>query len=123
MPLYDELVLVTSEDTLAKRAEMVTSALGAVRAGYLAAAADQAQAIDTLVAAYPESDRTVEEQGVALLAQLWTQPDPGFGIMLPDAWARFADWMIEHQLLPNGFQLDRTIGANLPTASPATPTG
>jgi putative hydroxymethylpyrimidine transport system substrate-binding protein len=123
VPLYDELVLVTSEETLAKRAELVTGALGAIREGYLAAAADQQQAIELLMAAYPESDRAVEEQGIALLAKLWTQTDPGFGIMLPDAWARFADWMIEHQLLPSGFELDGTIGANLPTASPATPTG
>jgi putative hydroxymethylpyrimidine transport system substrate-binding protein len=122
VPLYDELVLVTSEETLARRTDMVASALDVIRAGYLAAAADQKQAIDILGAAYPETDRTVEEQGIALLAKLWTEPDPGFGIMLPDDWARFADWMMEHQLLPAGFELDGTIGANAPTTSPATPT-
>jgi putative hydroxymethylpyrimidine transport system substrate-binding protein len=122
VPLYDELVLVTSEETLATRADMVASALGAIRAGYLAAAADQSQAIDMLSTAYPETDRAVEEQGIALLAPLWTEADPGFGIMRPDDWARFADWMMEHQLLPAGFELAGTIGANQPTSSPATPT-
>jgi putative hydroxymethylpyrimidine transport system substrate-binding protein len=123
VPLYDELVLVTSEETLATKREMVTGALEVIRAGYMAAAADQTQAIDILVAAYPETERPVEEQGIALLADLWTQPDPGFGIMDPDAWAKFADWMIEHDLLPAGFELADTIGANLPAQPSATPTG
>jgi hypothetical protein len=42
--------------------------------------------------------------------------------MEPDAWAKFADWMIEHDLLPTGFELDDTIGANMPPQSSATPT-
>ena len=42
--------------------------------------------------------------------------------MDPDAWAKFADWMIEHELLPAGFELDDTIGANLPPLPLATPT-
>ena len=122
VPIYDELVLVTSEETLANKREMVTGVLEVVRAGYLAAAADQKQAVDILVAAYPETERPVEEQGIALLADLWTQPVPGFGIMDPDVWAKFADWMIEHELLPAGFELNNTIGANLPAQPLATPT-
>jgi putative hydroxymethylpyrimidine transport system substrate-binding protein len=122
VPIYDELVLIASEETLANKREIVTGVLEVVRAGYLAAAADQTQAIDMLVAAYPETERPVEEQGIALLAHLWTQPDPGFGIMNPDAWGKFADWMIEHELLPAGFELADTIGANLPAQVLATPT-
>ena len=122
VPLYDELVLVSSEKTLADKRDLVDAVLDAVREGYLAAAADPKQAIDILVAAYPETERPVEEQGIALLAELWTQPEPGFGIMEPDAWAKFADWMIEHELLPDGFELDDTIGANLPPLPLATPT-
>src|SRR6476661_10489187 len=122
VPLYDELVLVSSEKTLADKRDLVDAVLDAVREGYLAAAADPKQAIDILVAAYPETERPVEEQGIALLAELWTQPEPGFGIMEPDAWEKFADWMIEHELLPAGFELDDTIGANLPPLPLATPT-
>jgi putative hydroxymethylpyrimidine transport system substrate-binding protein len=121
VPLYNELVLVTSEDAMASDPVMVGAVLNTIRGGYLAAAADQGKAIDILVAAYPESERSVEERGIALLAELWTQPDPGFGIMMPDAWAAFARWMIEHELLPPEFDLSGAIGANLPLPTIATP--
>jgi hypothetical protein len=100
---------------------MVGAVLNTIREGYLAAAADQGKAIDILVAAYPESERPVEERGIALLAELWTQPDPGFGIMVPDAWAAFANWMVEHELLPPEFDVTGAIGANLPLPTIATP--
>lgn len=121
VPLYNELVLVTSEATLADEPEMVQSTLSVVRDGYLAAAANQAQAIDILVKAFPETERPVEERGIALLAELWTQPEPGFGILLPDAWTAFAKWMIAHDLLPADFEVAGTIGANLPEPPMATP--
>ena len=61
------------------------------------------------------------EEGIALLAELWTQPDPGFGILRPDAWATFATWMVAQDLLPAGFSAEGAIGANLPAPSLATP--
>jgi putative hydroxymethylpyrimidine transport system substrate-binding protein len=121
VPLYNELVLVTSEETLASDPVMVDDVLNITREGYLAAAADQGKAIDILVTAYPESERPVEERGIALLAELWTQAEPGFGIVLPDAWAEFANWMIEHDLLPPEFDVTGAIGANLPLPTKATP--
>jgi hypothetical protein len=40
---------------------------------------------------------------------------------LPDAWSDFADWMIAHDLLPAGFDITGTIGANVPDPILATP--
>ena len=121
VPLYNELVLVTSEKTLAGDPLKIGTVLNIIKQGYLAAAADQQKAIDILAAAYPEIERPVEERGIALLADLWTQPEPGFGILLPDAWAAFADWMIAHELLPADFQMRGAIGANFPDPTSATP--
>jgi putative hydroxymethylpyrimidine transport system substrate-binding protein len=119
VPLYNELVLVTSEERLTSDPEMVASVINLIKEGYLAAAADQARAIDILVNAFPETERAVEEQGIALLADLWTQPVPGFGILVPEDWAEFATWMTGHGLLPDDFSIVGAIGANLP--EPATP--
>ena len=102
---------------------MTDALLPAIRDGYLAAAADQTKAVDILVEAHRETERAVEEQGIALLADLWTQPEPGFGVLDPAAWADFADWMIEHDLLPEGFSPEGAIAADLmpkPAATPAT---
>jgi putative hydroxymethylpyrimidine transport system substrate-binding protein len=121
VPIYNELVVVTSEETLTARADLVTALLPVIREGYLAAAADQARAVDILVDEYPETERAVEERGIALLAELWTQPEPGFGVLDPAAWADFAGWMIEHDLLPASFTIEGAIGANATPAAPGTP--
>jgi ABC-type nitrate/sulfonate/bicarbonate transport system substrate-binding protein len=113
--------VVTSEETLTARADLVTALLPVIREGYLAAAADQARAVDILVDEYPETERAVEERGIALLAELWTQPEPGFGVLDPAAWADFAGWMIEHDLLPASFTIEGAIGANATPAAPGTP--
>jgi putative hydroxymethylpyrimidine transport system substrate-binding protein len=123
VPVYNELVLVASEETLATKRDLIDALLPAIRDGYLAAAADQTKAVDILVEAHRETERAVEEQGIALLADLWTQPEPGFGVLDPAAWADFADWMIEHDLLPEGFSPEGAIAADLmpkPAATPAT---
>ncbi len=123
VPSYNELVLVTSEETARDQPEMVSAVLGAVRDGYLAAAADQPSALDLLIAAYPETDRAVEEQGIALLADLWTEANPGFGVIDPVAWQSFAEWMVSRSLLPADFALEGTISALANTnSSTATPT-
>jgi putative hydroxymethylpyrimidine transport system substrate-binding protein len=121
VPIYNELVLVASEETLATKRDLIDALLPAIRDGYLAAAADQTKAVDILVEAHPETERAVEEQGIALLAGLWTQPEPGFGVLDPAAWADFAGWMIEHSLLPDGFSVEGAIAADLMPADAATP--
>lgn len=109
VPLYNELVLVASEETAASRSETVLATLDAVRKGYLAAAGDQQTALADLTAAYPETDLDVETAGIALLADLWTQPYPGFGVIDPRQWQAFTDWMIASTLLPADFVLEGTI--------------
>ena len=121
VPIYNELVLVTSEVTLASKRDLVDAVLPVIRDGYLAAAADQARAVDILVEAYPETDRAVEEEGIALLADLWTASKPGFGVLETDKWTEFATWMIEHELLPRDFSAEGATIENGPQAVQGTP--
>lgn len=109
VPIYNELVLVTSEETHATRSDAITNVLGVIRDGYLAAAADTAAALDALVTAYPETELAVETEGVALLAELWAEPSPGFGAIDRGAWQAFAEWMVGSGLLPADFALGGTI--------------
>jgi hypothetical protein len=95
--------------------------LDIIRTGYLAAAADQDRALEILAKVYPETDRVVEAKGLALLADLWTQADPGFGLMIPANWQAFATWMITQELLPAGFSMTGAIGANIQPTPTATP--
>lgn len=121
VPLYNELVLVTSEETLATRSAMVESVLGIVRDGYLAAAAHQGVALSALVAAYPEADVDVESQGLALLAELWTQESPGFGILVQEQWSAFAEWMTANGLLTSEVDAAQAIAGPFVVEGIATP--
>jgi putative hydroxymethylpyrimidine transport system substrate-binding protein len=121
VPIYNELVIVTSEETMRDRGELVEQVLGIVRDGYLAAAADQEAALDALVAAYPEADIEVEREGLALLAELWTQPSPGFGILVREQWTEFAAWMLANGLLSQEVDASQAIAGSFVTESVATP--
>jgi putative hydroxymethylpyrimidine transport system substrate-binding protein len=121
VPIYNELVIVTSEQTMRDRGEVVELVLGIVRDGYLAAAADQETALNALVTAYPEADIEVERKGLALLAELWAQPSPGFGILVREQWTEFAAWMLANGLLSQEVDASQAIAGSFISESVATP--
>src|SRR5215213_5539446 len=122
VPDFYELVLVASESTVAERPELATAFLTAVQQGYQAAIADPAAALDTLVTAYPETDRAVEEQGLELLIPVWTDGVPAFGVQTAERWTTYADWMKSRDLIPGDFDVAAAYTAALLPAPPATPT-
>ena len=126
VPDYYELVLVASEATVADRPDLVAAFLGAARLGYGAAAAEQDAALDALVAASPDLDRAVEAEGLVLLAPLWTDGVPAFGVQAAERWDAYAAWMVGRGLLPADVDIAAAwTGALLPTpaATPGTPVG
>lgn len=102
VPPYYELVLVTSEETVATKPELVRAFLGALRHGYDAAIADPDAALDALAVVAPELDRAVEAEGLVLLAPAWTEDVPVFGAQTPERWQTYATWMAERGLIPAG---------------------
>lgn len=131
VPAYDELVLVTSDDTLRDRPDTVKAFLGAVQRGYVEAALNEAAAVEALVDAYPETDRPVEEAAMPLLAEIWRSATPAFGAQSSERWTAFAAWMVARGLLPADLDPLSALRTDLlpvatatPVASPgATPTG
>jgi putative hydroxymethylpyrimidine transport system substrate-binding protein len=121
VPDYYELVLVASEETLAKRPALVTAFLTAVQRGYDAAIADPKTAIDTLVGAYPETDRAVEEQGMQLLLPVWTDGVPAFGVQTAERWNSYAEWMKSRTLIPADLDVAAAYTTTLLPAHAATP--
>ncbi|MBM3957258.1 MAG: ABC transporter substrate-binding protein [Gemmatimonadetes bacterium] len=103
VPDYYELVLVVSEETLAKRREIVERFVRAFRRGYEAAAADTQGAVTTLVKASPESaNEEVERRGIELLAPLWTEGVPRFGWQDAARWESYTAWMKARGLVREG---------------------
>ena len=121
VPLYNELVLVASEETLSSRADLVETVLGTVRDGYLTAAADQEAALKALLAAYPEADIEVEREGLALLAELWSQSSASFGVLVPEQWSAFAGWMTANGLLTAEVDVSQAIAGPFVVEGVGTP--
>lgn len=100
VPDYYELVLVTSGAMIRDHADVIQRTVNAIVAGYAAAAADPDKAIDELVKAYPETDASVEREGIKLIIPMWT--DDGtvpFGTQTEERWIAFERWMREHDIL------------------------
>jgi putative hydroxymethylpyrimidine transport system substrate-binding protein len=98
IPPYDELVLVTSEDTLARKRDEIRSFLGALARGTELAVRDPATAAGFLARANRELDPKLLREGTAR-----TPFDkPGgrpFGYQDPAQWDRFAAFMRDAGIL------------------------
>jgi putative hydroxymethylpyrimidine transport system substrate-binding protein len=121
VPDFYELVLVAREETVARRAELVTAFLTAVQRGYEAAIADPEAAIETLLTSYPETDRVVEEKGLDLLIPVWTDGVPAFGTQTAERWTTYGEWMKSRDLIPRDLDITRAFSTDLLPAPPATP--
>ncbi len=99
VPDYYELVLVTSEPYLKDHPETVRAFLRAAAKGYADAMADHRAALDALVKASPETDRSLEEKGIELLAPLWTAQGQPWGWQDPNRWSSYYRWMRDNRLL------------------------
>jgi len=122
VPDYYELVLVASEETVAQRADLVTSFLSATQRGYGDAIVDQAAALDALAAAYEGIDREVETEGLRLLVPVWTDGVTAFGEQTPARWDAYGAWMKERGLIPADLDVSRAYTTALLPGASATPT-
>ena len=99
VPDFYELVLITSEKTLAERPDVVQRLVRALMKGYADAAADPDAAVDTLLAGTDaEVDEAIERPGVQVIAPLWTDGGPA-GWQTSEKWTNFADWMYTNKLV------------------------
>ena len=101
-PPYPELVLATSRKTLEADPSLVDAVVAATRRGYAFAAADPAAAMDDLLAANPELDRSEQQAQLrALLPILAPRP---FRPAVLEAWAA---WDLEHGLLEEPLDVEQ----------------
>ena len=122
IPDYYELVLTTSDQTIAEQPDTVAAFLRTMQRGYEAAAAEPDAAVEALVATSPDVDTAVERQGIALLTPLWTEGNTiPFGTQTADRWNAYGDWMKNRGLLAADFDVNTAFATDLLTVSAATP--
>ncbi len=121
VPDFYELVLVTSEERLKSQPEMVEAFLTAMQRGYESTIDDPATALETLITAYPETDRAVEEQGLALLIPAWMDGVATFGEQHEERWTSYAAWMASRELIPADLDVTAAFSTALLPSAGATP--
>ena len=96
VPDFYELVLVTSEDMLEKKPELVQRFVRAVVRGYRDAASDPDTAVEVLLRRTGEEvDEAIERPGIRVLAPLWKGGVP-VGWQTSERWTQFADWLYDN---------------------------
>ena len=99
VPDFYELVLVANQDMIARNPELVRAFLRATAKGFADAMNDHQGAVDILVDANPEADKSLEIQSIGLLAPMWTHEAPIFGWQTEERWTSLARWMKGEGLL------------------------
>lgn len=101
VPTYDELVLVSSQDTLRRRGELVRRFLEALQNGTRRVRRDPAAGVDALLKADPDLDRGLVTASVkaTLPAFVPSQAGKPFGWMEPEQWRDYARWLEQNKLV------------------------
>jgi putative hydroxymethylpyrimidine transport system substrate-binding protein len=111
VPDYDELVVVTSDETIRDRPDMVRAFLRGLRTGQDWAATDQTGAVEALVAANEDLDPETVAAQLEVTAEILSPPDEPTLTVDPEQWRRFADWMSENDLLTRPVDVDAAVTA------------
>jgi putative hydroxymethylpyrimidine transport system substrate-binding protein len=108
VPTYNELVVVAREEDVRTRGQMLRRFMRALALGYQALRSDPAKAVDALVHASPDLDRSLQLAQVKATLPVFFPRDKTkpFGWQDPAAWKRYTQWMLDNNLL------DSPAGAN-----------
>jgi putative hydroxymethylpyrimidine transport system substrate-binding protein len=103
VPDYDELVLVTREDEIANRTNILRRFVQALARGYQAVRANPQAGVSALVAANPSLSSKLQLASVrATLSSFFpTDPNQPWGWQNQSQWTAYGEWMLDHHLITN----------------------
>ena len=113
IPDYYTPVLITSEETIAERPDVVRRFLKAVSRGYQFAIDNPQEAAEILLAAVPELDSELVHTSQAWISPHYQAEAARWGEQSFDVWRDYTNWMLEHAILAEAIDVD----AALPIAS------
>ncbi len=100
VPVYNELVVTATEETVRNRGPIVRRFVQAIGFGAKAVQEDPNAGIDPLMAASQGLDRGLQEASLkATLPVMFPEESHPFGWLDPVAWATYARWMQENKLI------------------------
>lgn len=99
VPDYYTPVIITSEQLIAERPEVVRRFVTATSQGYQLAIRSPEQAADILIKAAPELDAAAVRASQTYLASRYQADAPRWGEQRAEIWRDYAQWMNERQLI------------------------
>jgi ABC-type nitrate/sulfonate/bicarbonate transport system substrate-binding protein len=99
IPDYYTPVLITSEDMIANRPDIVRSFMAAVSRGYEYAIANPSQAAAILLSAVPELDPALVGASQEWLSNYYQAGAPRWGEQKTEVWKGYTDWMVSNEIL------------------------
>jgi ABC-type nitrate/sulfonate/bicarbonate transport system substrate-binding protein len=99
IPDYYTPVVITSEETIANKPEIVKAFIGALSRGYEFAIDNPNGAADRLLTATPELDAQLVKASQRWLSPYYQAEAPRWGEQKESIWWEYTDWMVEHEIL------------------------
>lgn len=103
---YYTPVVITSEETIAERPELVRGFLRALSKGYRYAMSDPGAAAVILLDQVPELEPLLVAASQAWLSPRYTDEGVPWGTQRREVWERFAGWALENGLIDHAIDVD-----------------
>jgi putative hydroxymethylpyrimidine transport system substrate-binding protein len=103
VPIYDELVLVTRENEIANRTNVLRRFVQALGRGYQAVRANPSAGVSALVAANPSLNPKLQLASVQATVSSYfpTGSNLPWGWQNSRQWTAYGEWMLNHHLISN----------------------
>jgi len=103
VPSYDELVLVTRENEIANRTNVLRRFVQALGRGYQSVRSDPQTGVDSLVQANPSLSAKLQLASVraTLSSYFPASPNEPWGWQSQKQWTAYGEWMLAHHLISN----------------------
>jgi putative hydroxymethylpyrimidine transport system substrate-binding protein len=103
VPPYDELVFVANADALDQNGPLIRRFIQALARGAIQLKRDPAAGVDALVKANRDLDPNLQAASVKATLPYFVAPaSRPYGWLDPRRWARFSQWMLDHNLIQKG---------------------
>ncbi len=99
IPDYYTPVVITSEDIIANKPEVVKAFMEALTRGYNFAIQNPDEAAELLLAAVPELDTDLVKASQHWLSEYYQADAPRWGEQKESVWQDYTDWMVVHGIL------------------------
>jgi len=99
IPDYYTPVVITSEDIIASKPEVVKAFMEALTRGYDFAIQNPDEAAELLLAAVPELDTDLVKASQHWLSEYYQADAPRWGEQKESVWQDYTDWMVVHGIL------------------------